>query len=272
MSEPTPAPITRRARKRLETYEELIDVCRQLLNEGSDMSLRAVAAKMGMTSPGLYRYVDSVEALDALVAGAILDDLVREMTATREHHPDDPAAQLAATAACLRSWAHTRPREFRHVFTTPYAVMAEGGWQPVTIAEGGIRRSSAVLSSYFGEIIAELGTRGLVTIPSRDDLGPEVADVMARSVAGAQPRWLERLGDAAPGTLWTLDVAWARLYGVVTMEVFGLLDAAVVESGLMFTELLRDTFDGLGLGNDWARLKRIAAATAYPATPAHAGR
>ena len=262
MSEATPAPLTRRARKRLETYDELVGVCRDLLNDGSDMSLRAVAARMGMTSPGLYRYVDSVEALDALVAGAILDDVVRELAAARGRHPDDPAAQLAGAAARLRSWALSRTKEFRHVFSTPYAVMARGGWQPVTIDASGIARPATILTRCFGEVFAELATRGLITVPSATQLGPDVVAVVEQSTAEAQHPWLAPLGDKGPGTMWLLQLAWARLYGALTMEVFGLIDATTVESGLVFTELLRETFDSLGLGNDWARLKRIATETA----------
>ena len=43
---------------------------------GRDVSLRAVAAEMGLTPPALYRYVDSHAELMALVARAVFADVV----------------------------------------------------------------------------------------------------------------------------------------------------------------------------------------------------
>ncbi len=100
-----PGVLNRRERRRRETFEEMIEVARRLLNQGSDRSLRAGAAEMGMTSPALYRYVDSVEALNALMAGQILADVIDRMSLAREEFADDPAAQLAASTATFRSWA-----------------------------------------------------------------------------------------------------------------------------------------------------------------------
>ena len=52
--------LTRRERHRQATYDEIVSVARALLRSSStDLSLRAVAAEMGMTPPALYRYVDS---------------------------------------------------------------------------------------------------------------------------------------------------------------------------------------------------------------------
>lgn len=45
--------MSRRERRRLEVYEEIVQVSRTLLREGHDLSLRAVATQMGMTAPAL---------------------------------------------------------------------------------------------------------------------------------------------------------------------------------------------------------------------------
>ena len=52
-------PVTRRERQREATYDEIVSVAAELLDEGADLSLRAVASRMGMTPPALYRYVAS---------------------------------------------------------------------------------------------------------------------------------------------------------------------------------------------------------------------
>ena len=48
---------TRRERQREATYDEIVGASRELLAEGAELSLRAVAGRMGMTAPALYRYV-----------------------------------------------------------------------------------------------------------------------------------------------------------------------------------------------------------------------
>src|SRR5699024_5285382 len=90
---------TRRERQRQATYDEIVQVSRRLLRTSEPLTLRAVATEMGMTAPALYRYVDSYQQLEVLVAQAILDDVVAGLDAARASHPDDdPAAQLLAAA------------------------------------------------------------------------------------------------------------------------------------------------------------------------------
>ena len=62
------APQTRRERQREATYDEIVRASRDLLAEGAELSLRAVAGRMGMTAPALYRYVANYQELVDLVA------------------------------------------------------------------------------------------------------------------------------------------------------------------------------------------------------------
>jgi AcrR family transcriptional regulator len=96
----TTAP-TRRERQRAATYDEIVTVARDLLGKPETLSLRAIAAEMGLTAPALYRYVDSYHELLMLVAQAIFEDVIGAMTLARDRYgDDDPAAQtLAATVA-----------------------------------------------------------------------------------------------------------------------------------------------------------------------------
>ena len=59
---------TRRERQRAATYDEIVTVARRLLGGPEPLSLRAIAAEMGLTAPALYRYVDSYHELLMLVA------------------------------------------------------------------------------------------------------------------------------------------------------------------------------------------------------------
>ena len=67
--------LSRREKQREATYDEIVRASRELLAEGAELSLRAVAAKMGMTAPALYRYVASYQEL----AGRADDLVVRRL-------------------------------------------------------------------------------------------------------------------------------------------------------------------------------------------------
>ncbi|MGI8994826.1 MAG: TetR/AcrR family transcriptional regulator, partial [Nocardioidaceae bacterium] len=108
---------TRRERQRQATYEEIVEVSRRLLPSGDVLSLRAVAAEMGMTAPALYRYVDSHQELLLLVCRSIFRDVVDTLVAARDRQPDDdPAAQILASAISFRQWALSHREEFGLLF------------------------------------------------------------------------------------------------------------------------------------------------------------
>ena len=111
---------TRRERQRAATYDEIVTVARQLLGSPDALSLRAIAAEMGLTAPALYRYVDSYHELLMLVARAIFEDVISAMTSARDRHgDDDPAAQIVASTAAFRGWALAHPAEFGLIFANP---------------------------------------------------------------------------------------------------------------------------------------------------------
>jgi hypothetical protein len=58
--------------------------------------------------------------------------------------------------------------------------------------------------------------------------------------------------------LWLFELAWARLYGIVTLEVFGHIDPELTRSGAMFRAMLLEIGTTLGLADEWERLRRIA--------------
>ena len=116
------APQTRRERQREATYDEITRASRELLAEGSELSLRAVAGRMGMTAPALYRYVGSYQELVDLVAFEIDKAATDRFAAAADLLPeDDYAGRLVASATEFRMWALASPREFGLVFANPIA-------------------------------------------------------------------------------------------------------------------------------------------------------
>ena len=103
-----------RERQREATFDEIVAARATCWPSGAELSLRAVAGRMGMTAPALYRYVANYQELVDLVAfeidKAATDGSVQAADALPE---DDPRGRLMAWRR-RRSGAgrSTSPREF----------------------------------------------------------------------------------------------------------------------------------------------------------------
>ena len=252
-------PLTRRERQRQATYDEIVAIARTLLRGGEEVSIRAVAGGLGLTPPALYRYVDSVAALDDLVTQHIFVDVVATMAAARDVHPnDDPAAQIVAAATAFRAWALGNPAEFRMVFASPPAPdappkTAHPKFTPAAACADG----EVIFTNFFGELFMRLWDQRRFPVPSRDSLDPAVVTLWEE--ADSERRAMADLfGEDGIGVLWLFELAWARLYGIVTLEVFGHIDPALSSSGAMFRAVILEVGTTLGLAEEWERLRVIA--------------
>jgi AcrR family transcriptional regulator len=240
-------PATRRERQREATFEEIVSVSRELLaEEGSELSLRAVATRMGMTAPALYRYVANYQELVDLVAFEIDKAATDGFAEAASRLPDDdPGGRLVVATVAFRRWAHANPREFSLVFANP-------------IADGScIRRellTAATSGHYMNDLLIDVWEKYGFDHPALDELDPAVAAAVADPVF---PVKLERIPDDDRGLLWVFVRAWAALYGVVTLEVFGHMDPRIIESGVLFRSMVREWIPRIGLGDDYDRLDAL---------------
>lgn len=265
-----PAP-TRRERQRQATYDEIVAVSRRLLREGQDVSLRAVATEMGLTAPALYRYVDSHAELMALVARAVFADVVAEMTVARDGHPvDDPAAQIVAAVTAFRRWALGNREEFRLVFASPptpetQALVESAAQRPITTLEGCVPEELGVheFSAFFSDIFGRLWQKYRFPVPADDELPEGVLEVLTAEAAESEPgsdklpTMRQDIG-VTPGMVWVFERSWARLYGTVTLEVFGHVHPGLISTGALFQATVADIGADVGLADEWGRLQAIA--------------
>ncbi|MGI9823401.1 TetR-like C-terminal domain-containing protein [Agromyces sp. Marseille-Q5079] len=80
------------------------------------LTMQAVATRVGVRAPSLYKRVSNRDALIALVTDATLRDLGDAADRAARDAGADPGDRLRALARALRSFAHRRPVAFRMVF------------------------------------------------------------------------------------------------------------------------------------------------------------
>lgn len=217
----------RRERVRDATVQEIRRTARELLvRRGPDeVTLRAIAREMGMTPPALYRYFDSHEA----IVGALCQDVLAELTAVLEAArdtvgPDDPVGRLMAACREFRRWSLAHPREFHLTF----ASLADG--PPPGHGENG---SDLSFGAVFLGIFVEIWGRAPFAAPDADQLPPELVRQLRTFASGTGT-------DLPVGVLAAYLAGWVRLYGAVTIEVFGHLGFALDDPGPLFEAMLAD--------------------------------
>jgi AcrR family transcriptional regulator len=254
---PVPAAPTRRERQRQATYDEIVKSARALLRSDEPISLRAIAQEMGITAPALYRYVDGYDQLLELVADAIFDDMLEAMAqAAARQSDDDPAAQLVVSAVAFRNWSLAHPEEFTLIF----ANRAKAGADIVEKHGAG----GARFTQFFSRIYEQVWHRYHFPVPADDEL----PDGFVQAIELAQSAKLCEFPGLPVGINWTFLRAWSRLYGMVTLEVFGHLDDGIIASGMMFDAMMEDNGNDLALGDDWPRLRALVAAEVVSPTTA----
>jgi AcrR family transcriptional regulator len=239
-------PVTRRERQREATYDEIVAAAEELLDEGADLSLRAVAAKMGLTAPALYRYVASYQELVDLVAFELDKAATAQWVEATERHPaDDPAARLVVAAVCFRNWALGKPRQFALIFANPIAAGDTDRRELLTVSTSG---------HFFTDLIWQVWELYQFPFPALDDLDPVVREAVLDPLIPAKS---EHIPLEDRGLMWVYMRAWSALYGVVTLESTGHCDPRVIASGQLFRATVLDWLGPLGLAAERDRLTKI---------------
>src|SRR5918992_1418299 len=205
MTETTEGP-PRRERVRLATVEEIKTVARaQMAAQGTaGVTLRAIAREMGMTAPALYRYFgsrdDLVTALVTDAYNALADAMEAAVGAVA---PGRHAERVRAAFGAFRAWGLGQPTEFALIFGSPIP----GYVAPEATRPAGLRYTDLL-----------------------------VPPALARQVEAFQRR---RGGPALPAPVLAFGLgAWARVHGLVTLEVFGHLAPAVGDGTALFEQEL----------------------------------
>jgi AcrR family transcriptional regulator len=231
--------VSRRDRVRAATTGEIKETARRILvAEGPEaVSLRAIAREMGMTAPALYRYFSSREDLLRGVCGDIFSEIASSIRAAAiqagEAPGGDATAKLIAACREFRHWSLTHREEFGLLFGTPLP-----GLEPVHNDE--TDKCAMEFGNSFMALFMELWLRHPFPIPADDQIEPGLAAQLSRYVDG--------LGVDLPiGAALIFLRGWARLYGMVSLEVFGHMGFALDDAAPMFEITLAELASLVGL-------------------------
>ncbi|WEX08123.1 TetR/AcrR family transcriptional regulator [Chelativorans sp. AA-79] len=208
---------------------EIREIARDLLvKKGAPaVTVNAVARKMGMSGPALYRYYPSQGDLIEAVRSDLYSELVAALTSARDGSgADRPERRLLAISRGLREWAIAHPTEFGCLFATPAS--PAGPERCANVSQTG----RAFGQVFLEEIVAIWRTRRF-PLPSIEDMDPSLAAQLraySEKIEGALP----------PEAAYIFLSCWMRLYGLLCMEVLNQIGFAYSDLSPVFEECLQD--------------------------------
>lgn len=230
---------SRRERVREATVAEIKQIARRHLVEHgiSGVSLRAIAREMGMTAPGLYRYVPGIDALLVLITADMFQEVADAVSTADAGVPaEDTDLRILTSLRAFRSWAISHRAEFAMMFGPRARLSPETDLTPAV--EAG-RRFGATFYTLFDRLLSE----ERFPLPDRGRITPELEREL-RAFA-------DTCGFSAPHipveAIMVLSSCWVRLYGVVCMEVFEHLDFVMRDMEQLFESELQNMLAGLGV-------------------------
>ena len=232
----------RRERLRAATTAEIKETARRILvTEGPDaVSLRAIAREMGMTAPALYRYFGSHDELIKHVIADIFAELAADIrsaiAAADAGSGGDMTAKVFAACWEFRRWSLGHTREFGLIFATPLPGLHVQK-DEITAEKGG------QFGNTFFILLLELWRKRPFPVPADDEIDPGLLRQLEQYSDG-----LGGLAEGLPlGLLLVFLRCWVRLYGIVSLEVFGHLSFALDDGRPMFELMLSEMAPLVGL-------------------------
>lgn len=211
---------TLRERVRAELVSEIkATAIDQLESDNADLSLRAIARRMGMASSAIYRYFSS---RDDLLTALILDGygaLADAVTETEAHVPrNDLAGRLRACANAIRNWARDHRAEYALLYGTPIP-----GFRAPQDTVVPVTRLSGVLIGILADGVND-GVFGATERP--EDV--RLTDDLSALVEGfAHP-------EIPAGLIARGLTAWMGIFGAVSFELWGHLHGVTNDYDALF--------------------------------------
>jgi len=182
---------------------------KQIAKEGAPaLSLRAIARELKITAPAIYNYFPD---RDALVTALIIDAFTSFgdwQFEARDSVPEkDLLGRMKAIGLAYRDWAHTFPQRYQLIFGTP-----------IPNYKGPVEKifpSSARSLSALVSVVEGLRVTGKLNVDTFPKIKPEYKVSFEM--------WKTHGGEAHILSLSVAMVIWARVHGIVSLEIGGSL-------------------------------------------------
>jgi len=229
------AGVTRRERLRQQLMRDVMAAAREIAAEGLEgFTLTAVARKVGVSPPALYRYYDGKKGLIQALYRDLTEELMREVReAVERQDEDDIAAQLYASTKAVLDWSVANREGFNLVFGATYPMIAGSG-------ERIPRLISEELGGMYGRLFGRLWRQGVLTYPADEEIAPELRDQLKTYRDAITP-------DLPVGVVYLMITCWRQIYGVLTMAVNKHLDFAIDDIEPLFNDMFGGLIHLLGL-------------------------
>jgi AcrR family transcriptional regulator len=196
-------------RKQIPNLQEAIKdtAWKQIAEYGAPaLSLRAIARELKITAPAIYNYFPD---RDALVTALIIDAFTSfgdSQLQARDSIPEaDLEGRFRAIGLAYRNWAHAYPQRYQLIFGTPIP----GYEGPVQEIFPSSARSIMALFSVV-EAFRASGKLAVDTLPT-----------VKKEYQTHFDLWRSHLGEVHPVSHFVAMVIWARVHGIVSLEIQG---------------------------------------------------
>ena len=170
------------------------------------LSLRAIARELKITAPAIYNYFPDRDALvTALVIDAFTSFGDSQLEARDSLPEDDLVGRFRAIGIAYRNWAHAYPQRYQLLFGTPLP-----GYE--TPIEEVFPSSARSISALFS-VVDAIRSAGKINVSSF----PEVKEEYQHHF----DLWKSQVGEVHPLSHFVAMVIWARVHGIVSLEIQG---------------------------------------------------
>ena len=170
------------------------------------LSLRAIARELKITAPAIYNYFPD---RDALVTALIIDAFTSfgdwQIEARDSVPAQDLGGRFKAIGLAYRNWARTYPQRYQLIFGTPIPGY-EAPWEKI------FPSSTRSISALFS-VVESFHAAGKLNATSF----PEITD----EYKVHYEMWKTQVGEIHPLAVFVAMIIWARVHGVVSLEIQG---------------------------------------------------
>jgi AcrR family transcriptional regulator len=170
------------------------------------LSLRAIARELKISAPAIYNYFPDRDALvTALIVDAFTSFGDSQLAARDSVLEGDLIGRFRAIGVAYRNWARAYPQRYQLIFGTPIP----GYEAPIEKVFPSSARSILALFS----IVENFRAAGKLTV----DSFPPVKD----EYQAQYEMWQTQVGEVQPVSVFVAMIIWARVHGIVSLEIQG---------------------------------------------------